>query len=227
MNYKQNLHYFKDGDGIKILGMTLTIAGGLVFYFGWSYISYVLSCIAIPAGLVLFFWSTGRRSSDKDIEDAVAERIKGIGVDWESDKRLSTRRRKGFEPMIVQGYEYDEGLLLKKAKDGSLRSTRYAVAELSVLENALYLSTREFSLIEDVCEEQAIEIPFSDLREISLAEEEKRLPYGKTAVRVTDYRLNVQCMNGKILSFPVSNDLSVELFVERLQTILTKGTQSS
>ncbi|MBO5939332.1 MAG: hypothetical protein J6Q82_07565 [Clostridia bacterium] len=219
MNYKHNINYFKSGDGIKILGAALAIVGAFVFYFGWSYISYILSCIAIPAGLFLFFWSTGRRSNDQDIEEAIEEICSNVKIDWVENKKLSSRRKKSFDPMVVRGYEYEEGVLLKKTKKGSLCSSRYTVAEIAVLEDALYLTTKRFSLIADECEDQTLEIPFSEIRSIELKEEEKRFPYQKTFLRVTDHRLVVRYGDDNLLSFPVNHDLSVEHFVERLQPL--------
>ncbi len=223
MNYKHNINYFQNGEGLKILGAAMAIVGGVVFYFGWSYISYILSCIAIPAGLFLFFWSTGTRSSDKDLEEEIDEICADVKIRWEDDKKLSARRRKNIEPLVVRGYEYQKGLLLKKTKNGSLRTSRYTVAEIAVLEDAVYLTTKSFSLIADDCEDQTIEITLSDLRSVELQEEEKQFSYQKATVRITDRRLVFRYGENNLLSFPINNDLNVEHFVEQLQNILQKS----
>lgn len=226
MNYKHNMNYFKSGDGLKFLGAALAIIGAFVFYFGWSYISYILSCIAIPAGLFLFFWSTSRRSSDKDIEEAVEEMCSDVRIHWEEEKKLSSRRKKSFEPIVVRGYEYDEGSMLKKMKNGSLCSSRYTAAEIAVLEDALYITTKSFSLIADECEDRKTEIPFSEIRSIELLEEEKRLPYQKNFIRAIEHRLIILYGEDKALSFPVNHDLNTEHFVEQLQKLLKKENPS-
>jgi len=224
MNYKHNINYFKDGDGLKLLGIALAVVGGLVFYFGWSYISYILSCIAIPVGLFLFFWSTGRRSRDEDLDEDIRERCKGATIDWSTENRLFLRRNKEFDPFVLGGYEYRNGLLFKKTKDGALRSTLYTTAEIAVLEDALYIFTTSFSLIADECTDQKIEISFSDIQGIELTDEEKQLTCGKNTFRVKDHRLVLRYGEENIISLPVNHSLEVDLFVERLRRVLPQTT---
>lgn len=227
MNYKHNLNYFKTGDGLKNLGLAMAIVGGMFYYFALGYVSYSLSCIAIPVGLFLFIWRSVRRSTDKDIDEDVAEQCQGVEIDLKENKQLAARRLKGIEPVVLQGYEYGESDLLRKGKDGSLRSSRYTVAQLIALEDALLVSFKQFSLISDEQQTEKREIPYSALTELKVTEEEKRLPYEKTALRITEHRLLIGDAEGGALSFPMNNDLSVEQFVERLNLSLVKKDAES
>ena len=223
MNYKHHLKYFQSGDTVWIIGATLAIVGAFSFFFVWSYIAYMLSYLMIPIGLFLFFWSTSRRSNDKDIEEAVEEVCAEVKIHWEDDKKLSARRRKNIAPIVLRGYEYEEGLLLKKMKSGSLCSSRYTAAEIAILEDAVYLTSKTFSLISEECEDRTLEIPFSEIQSVDLWEEEKRLPYQKTTVRITERHWVLCYGENQRLSFPVNNDLSVEHFTEQLQILLAKS----
>ncbi len=220
MNYKHNINYFQSGDKLKILGAALALAGGFSFVIIWSYTAYLLSYITVPVGLFLFFWRTGRCSNDQDIEDAIEEQCATVKIDWAEDKKLSARRAKSFEPIIIRGYEYEDGVLLKKMKNGALCSSRCTVAEIAVLEDALYLKTKSFSLIAEEESEQTLELPFSEMTSIELTDEEKRFPYQKTFLRVIDHRLVFRYGENRVLSFPVNHDLGIENFVERIQILL-------
>ena len=150
MNYKHNIRYFQNGDGIKTLGAALIIFGAFSFFFissydaVWSYVAYMLSYVEVPVGLFLFYWNTSRQASDKDIEEAIEEICSAVKIPWEEDKKLSARRRKSIDPLIIRGYEYEEGVMLRKTKNGTLCSSRYIAAEIAVLEDVIHLTQNVF-----------------------------------------------------------------------------------
>ena len=101
MNFKQNINYFKSSDLIKIIGICLCLFTVALYFFGWGFISYILMCLSLPTGAVLFIIGSSRRSGDADIDEYIDKMGNGIEIDLIENKDFAKRLSKSFSPMLL------------------------------------------------------------------------------------------------------------------------------
>lgn len=65
---KDTLRYYNQSDWMRPTGLGAIIAAVVLFYFGWTYVSYILASLLMPGGLFLFFYASVRHTSDADVE---------------------------------------------------------------------------------------------------------------------------------------------------------------
>ena len=120
MNKKLNVNYFTKTDLVLNIGTVMSVVGVILLLFGRmiSFYLYMGSWAILPIGVVLFIIGASRRSTDKDIEDCISYKLQSmdyspfnLGV---SERRIVKNR----EPIIVENYEYENGLHLKRSKKG-------------------------------------------------------------------------------------------------------------
>ena len=222
MDFKQNINYFKSNDVIKIVGICLCLFTVALYFFGWGFISYILMCLSLPTGAVLFIIGSGRRSSDSDIDEYVEKLGKGVEIDLIENNDFAKKLNKAFSPMIFEGYEYDDGLMFTKSKVNSVRSSKYTRAVLYVLGDAIHIVKRSFSLVSDEVENLTIEIPFTDIDSISLSHEAKTVTFEKKIFDVRFVRLNVTSNGEVAASLPASDDINTERIIEKMNVTATK-----
>ena len=198
----------------------MTIVGLVVLYFGWSYISYVLSCIAIPVGLALFFIGSARHSSDEDIDADINSITKDMEVNLEADKQYAKRILKHIEPKICEGYEYKEGLYFVKAKNGTVRSSEYTKAIIYVLSDELYIVKRNFSLVSDSICNETIEIPYSDIVSVDIVREAKYVEFKKKKFNVKIACIEIKYADGKVFYAPIHDDVDCDKFIEMINDLI-------
>ena len=218
MNIKNNINYFKRGDGLRIFGMCLMVPGVLGLWLGWSYsyYLYLISTIALPVGFVCFLLSSIGRSSEEDI-DACVQRI---GLDIERDIEKHPKQEKKvlahIPPVTAEGYLYHDGLMFTRGKDGTVRSTEYTRAMVYVLSDALFITRRTGSLISEGIREDAVEIPFTMLEKAEIVTEEKTVTFGKKSFHVKETRLHVTYGDCMVFSTPIHNDITADQFAETI-----------
>ena len=65
-NFKDHINYFKKTDTLKYVGGVMAVLGVLLYMFGWSYVSYIIATVFLPAGGVLFLiGSSGARKRQR------------------------------------------------------------------------------------------------------------------------------------------------------------------
>ena len=223
MNFKQNINYFKTSDLTKAIGIGLMLLSVALYFFGWGYISYILMSICLPVGALLFILGSGKRSSDSDIDEYVKRITGGLEIDLIEDKDFAKKLDKSFSPMIFEGFEYDEGLMLTKAKSGSVRSSRYTKAVIYVLHNSLYILNRSFSLIEDEIKNSNCELALTDIDRIELVANEKNLTFEKKVFNVKYVRLNIILGGNVYLSLPAPNDINTDQLVDKINSAIQRA----
>ena len=222
MNFKQNINYFKGNDLIKIIGICLCLFTVALYFFGWGFISYILMCLSLPIGAILFIIGSGRRASDSEIDEYIEKLGKNIEIDLIEDSKFAKRLNKAFSPMIFEGYEYEDGLMLTKSKVNSVRSSKYTKAVIYVLGDSIHIVKRSFSLISDDMENLTFEIPFTDIDSIELFHEAKTVTFEKKIFEVKFVRLNV-ISNGEVtVSLPAPDDINTERIIEKMNATATK-----
>lgn len=223
MNFKKNIHYFTQTDLCKNLGIALMAVGLLLLVFGWSYLSFILMTVSIPTGLILFLVGSSRRSSEKDLDAAIERATAELEPVEEEAEKLNRRALKKIAPILAGGYELREGLMLKKDKSGKMRSSKYTKSYLMPLSDALYVSTRTVSLVEDQKKDLSLQIPYREIESITLVRTERELSFQKKLLRVKECRFSVTYHTGEVFSLPIQDDVLTEQFTEDLQACVKQA----
>ena len=218
---KSNANYFQQGDWTKYMGVGLLIGGAALFMWGWSYISYLLSVAMIPVGLAILLIRSIRCSSDDDITEYVQNHVAKVEIDEVENREFKERRMKSPEPEICEGFEYREGVMLKKGKNGPARSSEYTRAIVYPLKDGICVSRHTVSLISEENLREVIEIPYGELRKIEVIKENLRLTFNKCAFSIHGARLNIEYGEGKSISLPCTDNVQTEDFVTRVRRIWT------
>lgn len=221
MNFKHNINYFKSSDIIKWIGICLCLFTVALYFFGWGFISYILMCLSLPIGAVLFIIGSSRRSSDADIDEDIERLCRGVEIDLVEDKDFAKKLNKSFSPMTFEGYEYDDGLMFTKSKNSSVRSSKYTKAIVYVLSDSLYIVKRSFSLISDGVENTTFEFPFADIDAIKIYSEKKTVTFEKKAFDVKLVRFTVICDNKIMISLPSPDDINTDRIIEKMNATAT------
>lgn len=227
MNIKHNINYFKKSDSTKFVGIALVILGFVLFYFGWGWISYILMTLSVPVGVVLFIVGSSGRSDESVIETCIEERTEGLEVELEKDIKYKHRILKHIPPEIVEGHEYNDGVMLKQAKSGVLRSSEYTKAIIYTLTDALYVNARTVSVVSEQIESTAVEIPFAMITNFAVEQEDKTLVFMNKSFSARPYRLVIEYGDGLSLSLPINNSVNSDVFVERTNNMIAEYKKSN
>ncbi|MBE6577272.1 MAG: hypothetical protein E7653_03960 [Ruminococcaceae bacterium] len=225
MNVKHNVNYFKKSENLKYIGLGIALVGFIMLWVGFGWTSYILATVGLPTGLVLFFVGSAARSSEADIDECIKRETSGIEVSFEGDRHYEKRVLKQFPPVTVEGYEYDDGLMFKKAKNGKIRSSRYTKAVIYILSDRLYISECRVDLVGAPCEKRIVEIKYENLADTEIKREEKRVSFGKNSYAVKTCRLSVSYGEAESWSAPVNDDVGTDALVEKINTAITLFNQ--
>jgi hypothetical protein len=139
--------YYHQRDILRPVGAVMLPVGLFLLYFGWGLISYILTCICVPVGLVLFIVGSSRNISDNDLQ----EQIDHAMMDY--DKALT--ETKGFDravlrqpaPMEITAYSFgDDATYFKKGKNGTPRSDRLTRTHVFYTKDGILLAGRTLSI---------------------------------------------------------------------------------
>ena len=220
MNVKHNINYFTKNENLKYIGLGIAIVSFALLWFGWGWIAYVLSTIGLPAGLVLFFIGTSARSDEADIDECIRRGTEGLEVDLASDRSYAKKLLPGIEPFLVGGNEYSDGLMFKKAKSGSVRSSVYTKALIYVLKDRLYISEKKVYIVEDKVDTSIHEILYDDIRSIDIISERRIVKFLKNSYSTRVCLLEIKRADKTSYSVPINEDIGMEQFVEKLNEII-------
>lgn len=222
-NHKSQINYFKRSDTLKYVGIVLAVIGVALYMFGWSYISYIIATIALPIGGVLFIFGSSGRASDGDIDEYISKRTEGIEIDLENNLNIKKRILKQVPIETVEGYEYENGLMVTKAKDGSIRTSEYTKSLLYPLSDAIHIVSRKISVIADEVHDDSIEILYSSISDIRIEKEETKLTFEKNSFKASYVRFVVEYDGGKVLSLPARDNASLDNFIEKITRIMSSS----
>ena len=215
MSYKQNINYFKISDILLYIGLGCLAVGGFIFIFGSGYL-WLMSTVVFPAGAVFFIVGASIRSNDKDIDQFIKKNMEGVEVDLTENSKYARRVVKDNAPIIVSGYEYLDGLMVTKAKNGLIRTSKFTKSCIYLLRDCIYISTRTISLINDEAKSRNIEIPLSAITSAEVKKEEKTLKFGKKEFLAKSATLTVKYSNGYSFSTPMENDIRANDIADKL-----------
>lgn len=227
MNIKNNVNYFTKTDTLKYVGIGMAALGFFLYWFGWGWISYLIICTFIPAGAVLFVVGSSGRANDSDLDELIEVKMRELDPNLDLDKDYKGRIMKHSETVEISGYEYGDGIMVAKMKNGTVRSSKFTKTVIYTLSDALHLTSRSVSLItDDECQTNTYEIPFEKIEKTELFEETKSIVFNKNSFRVKIVRFVIVMSDGSELSFPIHDDMSSETLVENTNRIITKFKSS-
>ena len=216
---KSNVNYFQQGEWTKYTGLGLLIGGAALFLWGWSYISYVLSTVMIPVGLAILLIRSIRCSNENDLDEYIQNHLESVEIDEVENKEFRQRRLKSPEPEICEGYEYREGVMLKKGKKGPVRSSKYTKAIIYPLKDGICVSRHTVSLVSEENLREITEISYDVLHKIEVVKDDLRLTYGKNTFTIHATWLNIEYGEGNWISVPCTDNVQTEDFVTRVKRI--------
>ena len=219
MNIKHNINYFKKGDILKYIGIGLMVGGAILFIFDWG-ILYVISLALLPIGLVCLMLGISGRSSDADIDACIKEETKNIYVKLEDNFKYKKRILKHLTPESIEGFEYNDGVMIKRSKDGSLRSSEYTKAVVYMLADELYITERNVSLVSQNTRNNLYEIPYDIIKDVKIVTEEKKLSFQNKPYNVKTNHLIIKYGMGMIVSLPLQNDVRSLQLAEKITKVM-------
>ena len=221
-HYKNNENYFSKKYILRPLGAVMGILGFLIYFMAWNYVFYILMSIFIPGGIVLFIIGSVGNSSESDLTDMIEEKTIGLEVRFEEDKYRATRLLVfGFTPVTHEGHVYKDGLMFKKAKSGTLRTSEYTKAIVYPLNDGLYITRRDFSLVEDKVENTVYDIPYEELGAIEIVRERRRFYFNKKSfeAKITEVLIS---RGEETISLPIHDDITADEYVEKLNKLIAE-----
>ena len=221
MKLKHNENYFKKSDNLRIIGLGTAIVGFLMLWIRLHWLTYMLAPVGLIAGLVMFFVGSAGRSSETDIDEYIKRETVDIEVDFAGDRHYEKRLLKHIPPIVAEGYEYSDGLMFKKAKNSSVRSSEYTKAMIYVLSDRLYISERHVDIVGGKTYKNIVEIKYDDVASIDIAREEKRVSFDEKtfAVKICDFTVT---HNGGAWRAPINDDVDLEKLINRINEVMTE-----
>ena len=215
MNIKHNINYFKMSDLLAYIGAGCMLIGLPLFIFAPG-ILFWISAIIIPIGAVAFIVGVSVRSNDKDMDLTVKQQTEDLYEDLNENAKYVRRVVQRVPPFTIEGYEYEEGLHLRKAKSGVIRSSKFTKTFIYMLKDGVYIKSRTVSLIGEASKNKSTEISFDLLKDLELCKEEKEIVYRKKKFTIKAVRLYFRYVNGLTVSVPVGNEIRAQEAIERI-----------
>ena len=135
--------YYHQKDILRPIGMVLLPLGLVMMWLGWSFISYILAAVFIPAGLVMFLVGSSKFVSDNDIR----EQIDHAMLDY--DKSVTDMN--GYErivlkqpaPLEIEAYQFGEtAKYFKRGKNSTPVSDVFTRTRLFYTKDAIMIVGR-------------------------------------------------------------------------------------
>ncbi len=225
MNVKHNINYFKKNNALKIIGITVT-ALSFVIWMALRWSAYYVLLIGAPLGIVLFFIGTAARSSEADIDECIKRETADIEVDLSADRHYAKRMLEHIPPMTVGGYEYEDGVMLKRARNALLRSSKYKKAVIYVLSDRLYISECCVDLVAGATNRNVIELKFDRVADVSIQRVEKHLTFKKRTFRAVDCRIAVMYDEKSVWTVPANDDVSIDAYVDTVRAVMLENKKA-
>lgn len=180
---KESINYFTKTDTLKYVGGGLLIAGLFCLWIGFrlGVIGFILALIGTPLGLLLFLFGASGRATDEDMEASITSKMAGLIIEIDNNRHYQLRLLKHLKEHTIEGYHYyGTGIMLKKMKNGSLRTSEFGRAKVRILSDSLYIVSRKISLINDDVENDTYEIFYDNIKNIEIIREQNRVIFNKT-----------------------------------------------
>ena len=215
---KQNLNYFTKTDRIKSIGIGILVLGCILAMVGWyfNYYFLMIGSTLLPVGIVVFYLGVSGRATDTDLDAILAQEAERWQIDPEEDRRYAKRIWKRFEALTVAGYEYRDGVMLKKAKNGNLRSSEYTLTRVVFLTDALYCAVHTMSLVGEHPQDRVQESPYDAIRSVELLHSQANIAFGDQIFAAKPTELAI-AYGDTVFRCPVTDDMNSEELIQKIQ----------
>lgn len=217
---QRHLKYFNGTDDTRLAGTILLGASGALFvwtwFIMWSYILFLASLILLPIGGVVFGVGSMGKSTDSDIEDVISRLSSEADLDAEKDAAIIKKQLKRPLPEAVLGYDYSGGLMLRKTKDGVVRSEIFKKATLVPLKDELCVICATVNIPCESVKKEMVTFSYQEIDELKVTSERKTVSYGKKSFSVKDSRLEIISRGSTVLALPVKESASLDLFIKEI-----------
>ena len=179
MEYERNLKYYKSNDKHFYVGVIIIGIGAVLFAIGnvlglrFMPMQTQLAMVIAGIGAIIAFIPSSGRSSEHDIDDAVARATHRYDEQVIENVNITLSRR--IKPVLFGEYVYDgEGVLVRRGRaDRKYRSSKYVASAFLFTKDGVYISQKAFSLIEDSTVETDMEFVFEYIDEAYTVCEER------------------------------------------------------
>ena len=221
--FKKHQNYFKRGDTMKITAVAIMVVSLALFLFGWSYLSYIQFFVAMPAGIALLVVHFMTTAGEEDIVRYAEKATEEISLAKLEESDRKKKPATTWAPIATDGYEYPENVLVRRGKKGILRSSQYTKALLYPLDSGVGVMGTTVSVVSEQIENFSTEIPYANIRSISLAQEIHRIPVGKKSMSVTAHRLVIEYGENETLSVPMHDSVDTDAWIAKVQGLAEKS----
>ena len=224
--FDKYLGYFNSKSTMKYIGVSLLVLCIILFYFGRGYITYVLMCMSMVAGLVITLISTLGKASESDIDAYIESRTVDLEYKATNEKAFLQKRQKHLDVITGGAFEIIPGSPIKRGKDGSIRTTSYTKHIIYPLETGIAVVYRKVSLLGDETTEAQFELSFADLTDFRIESEPVKLTYAQTTVEANRDILVIGGTGIDTVRLPTHSDASTDEIVSRILRLKELATQA-
>ena len=210
---KRHERYFRKTENLKNIGITMLAIGGVIFFVGRGVVLYFNLVGVLPLGFVIFLMGTVGRSTDMEINSVIKIKTDGMEIDLQNNERVAKSLIRAIEPLTVLGYEYRDGLPIKKAKNNELRTPEYCQAILYPLADCLYVVRVRIDLLTEREQKDVLEIPYERITNLFLNTETVDVSMGKKIYAIKASHLTIETEDGEGLRFPMRESALIDNFV--------------
>lgn len=233
MTNQKMVNYFKKWEGAASVGIGLLAAGILCLWIGFAYTMFLalLGMLLLLIGAFLTIYGNIGRASLSDLSDRIQREKDAVA--FPELKENPAFRRRLLHPEQVSmhtvapkeddvateycGYEFHDGLLFKRMKDGSHISSEYTCAKLEFLSDAFYIKSRTFSFLSDQATEKTYDLRFSEVRDIVVNRKTVSVSSPRDAFRVQICRICFLLKDGTHVALHCKDDIYAEELAQKLK----------
>lgn len=212
---KNSVNYFKKSDTPQYVGGGLLIVSLAALWLGWGMISYIFAIIGTPVGFILFLIGASGKVSDQDMDNYIENKMADLKTDIDNDRRYQAKLLKHLKEYTAEGYLFPDGVMIKKRKDGSLRSSEFSRAKIRILSDRLYILHRQMSLISDETVTEKHEIELDRITSVTVERDSKRMTFNKNTFFTKPCHLRIGFDN-TVLSLPIADAITSDELVEAI-----------
>lgn len=229
MNVKHNINYFKKNDNLRLFGLGILVVACFLLWISravHSFIFYIVSPPAIVVGFVMFIIGSSGRSSEDDLNACIRNATDGLEIDFSNDIHYSRKVQKHIKPVYIEGCEFEDGVMIKRAKNGSLRSSKYSKALVYIMTDRLYINKKTMSLVSEEVEKSTSEILYDDIKKAGLEGEDKDIVFNKKTYHTKSFSFAVEYGDGKKFKCPIFDNMDSVYFVELVNKNISEYKKS-
>ncbi|MBR4031517.1 MAG: hypothetical protein IKJ07_02170 [Clostridia bacterium] len=212
---KSSINYFKKSDTLQYVGGGLLIVSLISLWLGWGMISYIFAIIGTPTGLILFLVGASGKVSDQDMDNYIQNKMADLKIDIDSDRHYQLKLLKHLKEYTAEGYLLHDGVMLKKRKDGSIRSSEFSRAKIRILSDRLYIVHRQISLISEEVVSNKYEIAYDSIRSATVERDSKRMIFNKNTFITKPCCLRIVYNESELL-LPIADAITSDELAEAI-----------